>query len=152
MDTRCLTGYYILGLSQLAEGQLGESVATFETAAATHGDSLSLSYLASACGLAGQRQRAESLLAELECRSKSQSVPASCLAAVHLGLGNFQIALDCLERALEEHDTHLLMLRVSPRWDPLRHDPRFIDLLRKLPLAADASAPREPEIIHCARD
>jgi TolB-like protein/Tfp pilus assembly protein PilF len=142
LDPRSLTAYYILGLSQMGEGQLGESIATFETCAATHGDSLSLSYLASACGLAGERQRAESLLAELECRSKSQSVPATCLAAAHLGLGNLQIALDYLERALEEHDTHLLMLRVSARWDPLRQDPRFIDLLRKLPHAEEVSDPR----------
>ena len=152
MDARCLTGYYVLGLSQLAEGQFVESIATFERVAATHGDSLSLSYLASACGLAGERRRAESLLAELECRSKSQDVPATCLAAAHLGLGNFQIALDCLERALEKHDTHLLMLRASPRWDPLRHDPRFIDLLRKLPSAAEPSDPRGAGTSHCAGD
>ena len=132
MDTRCLPAYFVLGLALLAEGRLEESVETFEKAAGLHGDSLSISYLASACGSAGKRDRAEELLGQLMTRP---SLPPSLIAAVHLGLDDRESALDWLERGLAERDNHLLMLPVSPRWDSLRGEPRFVELLRKLPTA-----------------
>jgi TolB-like protein/Flp pilus assembly protein TadD len=137
MDPRCPIAYVVMGLSQMVEGRLDEAIAAFESANANQTDSLSISYLASAYALAGDRQRAEELLAELERRAKSGSVPSTCFAAVHLGLGNRQAALDWLDRALEERDTHLLMLRVSARWDALRNELRFIELLRRLPAPAE---------------
>ena len=82
--------------------------------------------------MAGQDQRARVLLAELEQRSTSQYVFPNFFAFVHLGMGRPEAALDWLERAFEEHDSHVLFLRASPRWDPIRQHPRFVDLVRKV--------------------
>jgi tetratricopeptide (TPR) repeat protein len=138
IDQGCLPAYYVLGLAQLAAGRFDESVAVFETSAALHGDIFSVAHLASACGLAGQRQRAEALLAELEKRSTSQSVAPTFFATAQLGLGNNERAFDWLEKAFAEHDAHILWLRVGPHWDPLRCEPRFADLVKRLPLPPEA--------------
>jgi TolB-like protein len=139
MDAHCLVAYYVLGLAFSAEERLSESIQAFEAGVALHRDSMMLAYLAMACAMAGQRRRAEELLAELERRSTSQYVFPTCFAFVHLGMGNHNTALDWLDKAVEEHDSHVLWLRVSPRWDPIRRHPRFVQLVAQLPQPARSS-------------
>jgi hypothetical protein len=51
-------------------------------------------------------------------------VPASVYAVVHLGLGEHERALDCLEKGCDQRDTPLTALKVHPIYDPLRsHSP-----------------------------
>ena len=47
-------------------------------------------------------------------------------------LGDKDQAFAWLEKAYEKHDGPLYLLKVSPWWDPLRDDPRFDDLLRRM--------------------
>jgi hypothetical protein len=61
-------------------------------------------------------------------------VSACAIASVHAGLGDKQIALDWLEKAREERDAALCRLKVDPRFDSLRPDPRFQALLRQIGL------------------
>jgi hypothetical protein len=51
-----------------------------------------------------------------------------------VGLGNRSEALALLEVSYEQHEAPLALLRVDPRWDPLRGDPRFQQLLHTLSL------------------
>jgi hypothetical protein len=53
----------------------------------------------------------------------------------HLGMGNKEEALADLEKAYSEHLNNLTTLKVDPAFDPLRSDPRFQDLLRRVGLA-----------------
>ena len=53
-----------------------------------------------------------------------------------MALGDHDEAFAWLERAFEERDRMMVSLRVHPRLDPLREDPRFTDLLRRMGLAA----------------
>jgi hypothetical protein len=53
---------------------------------------------------------------------------------VHVGLGENDQALNWLEKAYEERFNRLAYLRREPTWDPLRSDPRFADLLRRINL------------------
>ena len=54
------------------------------------------------------------------------------LALIHTGLGEHEEAFEWLERAYQERNGWMAFLQVEPRFDPLRDDPRFQDLLRRM--------------------
>jgi serine/threonine-protein kinase len=54
------------------------------------------------------------------------------VALVHLALGDSQAALDWLERAYQERDWYLCVLKTEPILDPLRRERRFEDLVRRV--------------------
>jgi hypothetical protein len=56
------------------------------------------------------------------------------LALIQTGLGNKSEALALLEMSYEQHEAALALLKVDPRWDPLRGEPRFQQLLHELSL------------------
>jgi TolB-like protein/Flp pilus assembly protein TadD len=70
--------------------------------------------------------------------------PLERLAAIHAHLGEVARAMDCLERAFAEHSGDMLFLGVDPAYDPLRSDPRFQALVRRvgIPQSAAGVAPR----------
>jgi hypothetical protein len=53
---------------------------------------------------------------------------------IYAGLGESDQAFEWLERAYQARDPKLPFLKVHPRWDSLRADPRFDDLLRRMGL------------------
>ncbi len=53
-------------------------------------------------------------------------------AEIYVRLGDLDQALAWLEKAYDKHDSNMYRLKVSPKWDPLRDDPRFQDLLRRM--------------------
>jgi hypothetical protein len=61
-------------------------------------------------------------------------VSAAEIAFVYVALGQPDLAFDWFEKALVERSWSLVLLRVDPRADPLRGDPRFADLLRRIAL------------------
>ncbi len=81
---------------------------------------------------AGETEKALNVLSELEERSKERYVPSDHFAIVHIGLGQNDDALKRLEKGYEEHSGWMAFLNVEPVFDPLRDDPRFQDLLRRM--------------------
>jgi hypothetical protein len=55
-------------------------------------------------------------------------------AMIHLGLDSTDEAFACLERAYEERSGFMAFIKVEPMLDPLRADPRFVDLERRIGL------------------
>ncbi len=53
---------------------------------------------------------------------------------IYAALGRNDRALEWLERAYQQHSAGLAYLKVNPRYDGLRSDPRFVALLRKVNL------------------
>ena len=90
--------------------------------------------LGHAYGLAGRRGEALKILLELEERAKKSYVSSYQIALVYLGLHRNDEALKQLENAYQERSTLLTYLKMDPRFDPLRSDPRFEDLLRRIGL------------------
>ena len=72
---------------------------------------------------AGREAEARDVLKALETVSGEKYVPKYTMAFVTLGLGEKDATFEWLERALAEHDVHLIFLTVDPKWDPLREDP-----------------------------
>ncbi len=92
-----------------------------------------LTNLGNAYARAGARDQALEVLAELRRLAKRQHVPPGAFAWVYTGLGDKDQAFLWLAKAFEERDTSgFPMAKVTPAWDPLRSDPRFQDLLRRM--------------------
>ena len=93
--------------------------------------------LAQLLAAAGRREEALAILGELETIEHQHYLPPTDIARVHAALGNANDAFRWLERAMESHDADLFMTRVWPAWDPIRDDPRFDEILRRLNLPKD---------------
>jgi hypothetical protein len=74
------------------------------------------------------------ILAELTEARARRVVSAWGIAAVHASLGDVDEAFRWLEIAIEERASGLILLRVHPRLDPIRTDPRYLPLIRRLGL------------------
>jgi serine/threonine-protein kinase len=72
------------------------------------------------------------LLEELRRISPGGEPAPFNLALVHLGLGDRQRALDELEQAYAASSQSLVWLKIDRIYDPLRSEPRFVALMRKL--------------------
>ncbi len=83
---------------------------------------------------AGKKGEAAKILEQLQTLSKQGSPQALQIAAVYLGLGERNLALDWLDKAYDERDAGVVLLKVYSVWDNLRSEPRFIALLKKIGL------------------
>jgi eukaryotic-like serine/threonine-protein kinase len=89
--------------------------------------------LAHASATIGKRAEAQKILAELLQQSKSSYISPYMIAAIYSGLGQKDKAFEFLARAYQEKSPDLAyFLRADLRIDPLRADPRFPDLLRRM--------------------
>jgi TolB-like protein/Tfp pilus assembly protein PilF len=84
---------------------------------------------------AGRRTDALRLLSELQERAKKGYVPAGAFVNAYLGLDEKEEAFAALEQAYKEQSNILQFLKVHPYFDPLRSDPRFADLVRRVGLS-----------------
>ena len=80
----------------------------------------------------GRRAEAESELNELLELSKTRFVPPYNIAMIYNALGKTDESLTWLERGLREHDPKMTFLKVEPKWNNLRDDPRFIEIMARM--------------------
>ena len=83
---------------------------------------------------AGRRSDALRLLAELKRRREAGYVPAGAFVNAYLGLGDNEQTFYWLEQAYKEQSNILQFLKSHPYFDPIRNDPRFADLVRRVGL------------------
>jgi serine/threonine protein kinase/tetratricopeptide (TPR) repeat protein len=95
------------------------------------GPSFGLAHLEAA---SGNEKEARRILAELTAARSTRVVSAWGIAVLHASVGNVDDAFRWLEIAIEERASGLLLLRVHPRLDPIRKDPRYSALVRRLGL------------------
>ena len=113
-----------------------QGLAELERAAAlVPGDNLFVAQLGEAYALAGRIDDAREILRRLETLSGQQYVSPYHLAYVYTGLGDYDRAMDCLERAYAERAGSIYGIKGSFLFAPLRGHPRFTALLKKMNLA-----------------
>jgi serine/threonine protein kinase len=83
-------------------------------------------------GLLGERSQALQMIEELNALSKLRFVPGFYFALVYAGLEDKDQAFAWLEKTCEERFIRLVYLNIEAFWDPLRSDPRFAKLLRRV--------------------
>jgi TolB-like protein/Flp pilus assembly protein TadD len=91
-----------------------------------------LGQLGNAYARAGRVREARRCLKELKDRIGEGNVGAYEASLLHAGLGEKDQACEWLQKAYDAHDLRLVYLRVDPPLDPLRSDPRFQALLRRM--------------------
>jgi len=85
-------------------------------------------------GQSGNEAEAGRALRELEKMNKRHPVDPGAIAWAHLGMGHREEALGWLEKAYEQHSNAMTILKVDPIYDPVRKDPKFQELLRRVGL------------------
>ncbi len=122
-----------LGRVYIQEGMYREAVAELQIAQGLiAGNPIPLAGLGAAWALSGNRGKALGILEELNSLRKRRHVPLVLDAWVHLGLGDKDKALLWLERAYEAGEAWVAFFKLDPQLDPVRSDPRFQSLLRRM--------------------
>ena len=91
-----------------------------------------LAILADVYGLAGQRTEALKLIGELKATAQHHHVSGFFFAQAYAGLGDLEQALTWLESAYEDRDQFMVFINCYPGLDPLRSEPRFQALVRRM--------------------
>ncbi|MFL6227867.1 MAG: protein kinase domain-containing protein, partial [Pyrinomonadaceae bacterium] len=133
MDATSPVAHQRLGAAYEQKGMFPEAIAEFQKAVdGSNRIQLAVASLAHAYALAGRRAEAEKLLAELKERSGREYVSSYLVAEIYTALGEKEAAIKSLERAYDEQSIDLVLAKVDPRLDPLRDDPRYQELLKKV--------------------
>jgi serine/threonine-protein kinase len=135
MDPNNANAFECMGSSYIGLGESAKAVEACSRAIALAADSARQVCLGRAYALAHRDADARRILAELLETRKKSYVPACFLAELEAALGSRDEALAWLDKAYDEHDRYLAWLKVDEGFDPLRSDPRFQSVLRKVGLA-----------------
>ena len=129
------SAYWYLGFALIANDQPEEAVPVLEKALSVSERSPGvMGVLIRAYAHSGRRSDALRVLEELKKRSQTGYVPAGAFVNAYLGLGDNEQAFAWMERAYQEQSNILQFLKVHPFFDPLRSDPRFANLVRRVGL------------------
>jgi TolB-like protein/tetratricopeptide (TPR) repeat protein/class 3 adenylate cyclase len=124
-----------LGKVYIQQRKYPEAIAAFIKARdLSHGNSEAIASIGYATALAGDKAKARAVLDELKGLSVQHYIPPFNVAMVYTGLGDQNEALSWLEKACEERDVRVTILKVDPRWDSLRSNPRFSAILKRVGL------------------
>jgi serine/threonine-protein kinase len=136
MDPNFAQGRFRLGTLLRDAGRLPEAIREFETAVKlSDGASKHRANLIHAYALAGRRNDAFKELKALEASLKEgRYISPFDRALIHIGMGEKEKAFHWLERAFQERASEMLFLKTGPYLAPLRGDPRFKALLRRMNL------------------
>jgi eukaryotic-like serine/threonine-protein kinase len=135
MDPNYAPAHQTLGWAYLNQGKHSEAIREFQQAVQLSGTEdldllLDLGY---ADAIAGNRAEANRILAKLKSSVGSGRVPSGSIAILYGALGERDEAFAWLDKAYEERDPQLTYLKVrGRRFDPLRSDARFDELLRRM--------------------
>lgn len=128
-------GHWALAIAHAYKGEFEEAFRTYAKAESLDESSMIRAAHAHALAVSGRGEEALAMLAELKRKESETYVPPYYLALIHLALGEREHALEYLEKAFEEHDGSLTLMKIDIRLDALRDDLYFQDLLTRLNLS-----------------
>ncbi len=124
-----------LGMVYLEKGMYEEAITEHKKAIALDDSPRRTAWLGHAYAVAGRKAEAQKILDDLKERAKQRPVSPYEFALIYIGLGDKDQAFVWLGKTIEERPEILWDIQVGPRFDSLRSDSRFTDLLRRLKLA-----------------
>jgi len=133
MDPRFAVAHYLLGQALVQKREHDEAIAEFRRAIElSEGNTTFESNLANAYAVSGRKDEATKIVKDLESRQSQDSSTDASIALVYVGLSDNDRAMIWLNKAYQARFNPSILMR--PAFDPLRPDPRFRDLLRRIGL------------------
>jgi TolB-like protein/Flp pilus assembly protein TadD len=134
IDPKFGYAHMCLGLVHMRNGMVEPAIREFEAAKVLMGLPNVDALIAYAWAQSGDRSRAEAIVGSLDDGAEAPRATPYHVALVHTALGDRDRAFSSLERAIDEREWFMGMLKVDPLLDPLRSDPRFGGLLQRVGL------------------
>jgi eukaryotic-like serine/threonine-protein kinase len=135
LDPGFAPAHRMLGGALEQLGRLDEAIQAYGAAASLSKDLAAAALLAHAVARAGRPDEARRIHAQLREDAEGRYLSPYSEAAIYTGLGETDAAFERLERAYAIRDRGMVWIKVAPRLAPLRGDPRFDALLRRMNLA-----------------
>jgi len=133
--------YWILGLLYRKTGRYDLAIGAGEKGVELSGGSpMMRAALAHTYGESGRAAEARQVLSDLTELAKQRYVAPHFCAGIYIGLGEYDRALECLEKSYEEHCHWLIYLHIDPSMDALRGSPRFQELAKRVGLPSLTAA------------
>jgi serine/threonine-protein kinase len=136
MDPAFPLAHLVLAVVYLAKSMYDEAMAEIEKekSISTGQDLFAEAAIGITYGYLGKRDEVQKILRDILQQSQRRYVPPTVVAMLCLGLGENDRCFEWLDRAYEERDPHLRVLKVGALFAPVRSDPRYIALLKKIGL------------------
>jgi serine/threonine protein kinase/Tfp pilus assembly protein PilF len=135
LDPNFVYTSWVIAQSYEQTGRYQESVAELKRARTIDANwPYIIAELGYAYAASGKRSEAEKILQQLKERAAREYIDAILIAYIYVGLGEKDQAFAWLEKAYQERSGLMPWLKGEPKWDPLRGDARFADLLRRIGL------------------
>jgi adenylate cyclase len=125
----------ILGLALAERERYVEALDIFHSAQNSRETTEILSLIGYVQALAGHKDEAYKAITQIEHQATIKDIDSNNLAYIYIALGETERAFEYLEKSASQHCVDLLGIRVDPRLKPIRQDPRFRDLVRRIGLA-----------------
>jgi TolB-like protein/Flp pilus assembly protein TadD len=133
LDPSFVQAHLYLGMVYEQKGMFPEANAELRQALSGSGEyPLFISALGHSYAVSGQRRMADEALVRLQEQTKHRYVAPYDIAAIYIGLQEKDQALQYLEAAYEDRSWWMIWLRTDPRFDSIRGDPRYQDLVRRM--------------------
>jgi serine/threonine-protein kinase len=137
MDPNFGVAHFALGLAYEQKGVHDEAISELQKAiTASGGITVMTGALGHTYAVSDKKDKAQKILDELKKLSKRRYVSPYSIATIYIGLGEKDQAFEWLQKAYDDRSVWLIHLhvKVDPRLDSLRSDPRFTELLKKMGL------------------
>jgi tetratricopeptide (TPR) repeat protein len=135
LDPNFSPAYSFLGLTYLKQGRNDLALAEMQKAVElSHRSTGSIAGLAYTYAVTEKRNEALAIVKELEEKYAKGEAQGWMIAGVYVGLGQKDEAFAWLEKDFQARNSSLSVISFSPSFDPLRSEPRYADLLRRMNL------------------
>jgi eukaryotic-like serine/threonine-protein kinase len=124
----------ISGLCYTQQGKSSEAIGALRKSHELFAAPWSHARVAYGYAKAGRKAEAHAILDTLKNQAKREYVASDIVASVYVALGDKEKAFEYLEKAYQERAGWMIWINVDPIWDPIRSDPRFDALLKRMNL------------------
>ncbi|HJZ13354.1 MAG TPA: tetratricopeptide repeat protein, partial [Acidobacteriota bacterium] len=132
MDADFFLPHFALGWIYAGDANYSKALEELQLSNQLSESPMNVSWIGYALARSGRRTEALQMIQKLQETSKKRYVPPYNIAIIYVGLGDWDQAMEWLNRAYEERDGWLVFIKQEMVLRPLRSDPRFQDLLRRV--------------------
>jgi len=135
LDSNFWIAHQFLGMAYIEKKMYPEAISEFSQAVKLSGGNSEPQALNGyASVLSGDAAKGRAVLKELKSLESERYVPPSNIALLSYVLGEKDEAFRWLEKAYQDRDIRLCRIKVDSKWDSMRSEPRFIEILKRLGL------------------